>query len=379
MKGLFLILCFFALASAAEWQVIANNVLTIAFGVSATSHETVYVSGGTSSSAAILKSTDAGESWVEMPRDPQMAYVSIDAALGTDLVVAGSLGFYGQVAVGSYTDDGFNFEPLPYNPLFSASQSATAAAPNQLYLVGVWFTIRESGDGVISSQDGGATLNFHQWTAGTSARYGNFPSNNTWFISGGMWSDYAGSHRSMDPEAPFELSHRLTIHRAGGKNYFEFIDTEKLDRNGYIGVIQRSRDGGRTFETVFNETDRFYFNGINCVNELNCWVTAEGPEGAWIFRTSDGGNTWAEQTFRPGDSLLDVQMLNLNEGWAVGGMILSNTFNALFLHTVDGGKTWTVGETIPNCFPNALSLVTSDSAYATAFMRNGLSSILAYR
>jgi len=378
MRSLLLLGCLLGFACAAEWQLIAPNVMAIAFGVSATSHDVIYVSGGTSSAgAAILKSVDAGVTWEQTPRDPQMVYISIDAALGTDLVVSGSLGFYGQVAVGSYTEDGFTFEALPYTPLFSACQSATAAAPGQFYLVGMWMTVRNYGDGVISSQDGGATLSFHQWTGLTSARYGDFPSNSTWFISGGMWGD--GEKRSLDPEAPFQLTHRLKIYPSKDKMSFEFTDIEKLDRNGYIGVIQRSTDGGATFETVFNDTGRFYFNGIDCIDESNCWVAAEGPEGAWILKTSDAGRTWVEQTFRPGDSLLDVQMLNENEGWAVGGIILSNTFNALFLHTVDGGKTWVIGNTIANAFPNALSLVSSDSAYATAFMRSGLSSILAYR
>jgi len=369
------------LVCAAEWEVIASNVLAIAFGVSATSHENVYVSGGTSSAgAAILKSTDAGINWVQTPRDPQLVYMSIDAALGTDLVVSGSLGFYGQVAVGSYTRDGFNFEALPYTALFSACQSATAAAPGRFYLVGMWFTIRETGDGVMASQDGGSTLTFHQWTAGTSARYGDFPSNNTWYISGGMWGDSINRNIVEDENAPFYYSHRVKVNRINGKMAgFEIIDPSKNDYPGYIGVIQKSTDGGRTFQTVYNDTGRFYFNGIDCVDNNNCWTVAEGPDGAWILRTADGGITWQEQTFRAGDSLFDVQMLNLNEGWAVGGIILSNTFNALFLHTVDGGKTWTVGNTIPNAFPNALSLVSSDSAYATAFMRSGLSSILAYR
>jgi len=86
-----------------------------------------------------------------------MMYLAIDVARGTQVGVAGSLGFYGQVAVGSYTNDGDTFAALPFVPLFSAAQSVTAVAPNQFFLVGMWLAgIRdEAYNGVIASQDGG--------------------------------------------------------------------------------------------------------------------------------------------------------------------------------------------------------------------------------
>jgi len=112
---------------------------------------------------------------------------------------------------------------------------------------------------------------------------------------------------------------------------------------------------------------------------MNCWVVGEGPDSAYIFRTSNGGVTWVEQVALPGSSLMDVQMLNVNEGWAVGGELLPNTFNALFLHTTDGGKTWVNTNTIANAYPNSISVSSAGRAYSTAFLRNGLSAILAYK
>jgi len=194
-----------------------------------------------------------------------------------------------------------------------------------------------------------------------------------------MWGE--GARRSFG--RTYQFSPRVQIIRgAAGDASFEVNTDQSIMGavNGYYGVIQKSTDGGNTFQTVFNETGRLYFNGIDCLDDLSCWVVGEGPAGAWIFKTSDSGRTWVEQiALGVGMSLMDVQMLNQNEGWAVGGEILANTFNALFLHTLDGGKTWTNTNTIPNAFPNSISIPSSGKAFATAFLRNGLSAILAYK
>ena len=98
----------------------------------------------------------------------------------------------------------------------------------------------------------------------------------------------------------------------------------KGDRNarepGYEGVIARTRDAGKTFETIFADSSRLYFNGIDCPTVTHCWAVAEGPEGGWIFATSDAGVTWTEQFFYATGGFFQVKMLNTREGWAAGGV-----------------------------------------------------------
>jgi len=58
--------------------------MTIAIGVSAPDNNNVYVSGSDDGSgAAILKSSDQGNTWESLPHDPQMMYMDIDVAPGT--------------------------------------------------------------------------------------------------------------------------------------------------------------------------------------------------------------------------------------------------------------------------------------------------------
>jgi len=370
---------FLAGCQCQQWELLAPDILTIAWGVSAPNEKTVFASGGDSfQGGAMLKSVDGGLNWNAMSRDQQMAYFAADAA-NENFVAGGGLGFYGQTAFGSVATDGQNLQAMPFSALFSMTQSVEAILPSNVYMAGWYYGLRgDYGEGVLVSRDSGKTATFYKWNSpGMLPRYGSYPSNTTWYLAGGAYPTEA---KKGDPDAPIYFNHRIKIHsKPDGELSFEIMnDISHLPKNGYHGTIERTLDGGKTFETLFNESGRLYFNGVDCLDELNCWIAGEGPEGAWIYKTSDGFRTIVEQLFLPLKSISDLDMIDANEGWAVGGEVLANTFNAIFLHTIDGGKTWTSSNIINNCYANALSVVNSNLAYATGFMRNGYSSILIY-
>jgi len=62
-------------------------------------------------------------------------------------------------------------------------------------------------------------------------------------------------------------------------------------------------------------------------------IVAGGYYGT-IYRSEDGGNTWAKQETGTLRSIYDVAMADAQKGWAVGQ-------SGLILRTTDGGKTWT--------------------------------------
>jgi len=292
-----------------------------------------------------------------------------------------AIGIFGQVSSSSYTENGEEFMTTPDMNFVFGSQSGIATDPQHFYMASFWQeTIRDDyHDGVVSSSDGGKTMNYFDWGMGTQARYGSYPSNDTWFISGGTWS--AAKRFRHFPQGGYNLTPRVKIHldRKMHASFEINIDPNVMgNAEGYLGVLGRTTNGGSTFEVVFNDTNRFYFNGIDCPDVLNCWAVAEGPEGAWIFATHDGGDTWREQHFVSRGGLFDVKMVNTKEGWAVGAVIEVVTFNALFLYTNDGGMTWTNANTVENAYPNSITVVSSERAYAAAFLRSGLSSILVY-
>jgi photosystem II stability/assembly factor-like uncharacterized protein len=63
-------------------------------------------------------------------------------------------------------------------------------------------------------------------------------------------------------------------------------------------------------------------------------LVAVGGYGA-ILRSEDSGLHWTSVNSHTTNHLRSVSFINSNEGWAVG-------WNSTMLHTVDGGKTWSV-------------------------------------
>jgi len=323
--------------------------------------------------------------WNNLPHDPQMMYLDVDVAAGTTFGVGAAIAVFGMTSGSSFTNDGSVFQSTPDYPFVSSSQNAAATDDHTYYLVGGFQQSIRDGyyDGVMASFDGAKTVEYFDWNIDTIARYGSFPSNTTWFISGGTWpaAEDRQRHHRQRASGTFHLTPRVEIVKQG-KNRIHRVNLDSKimgTADGYVGIIGRTTDGGQTFQAVYSDLNRFYFNGIDCVDNLNCWAVAEGPDGAWIVATSDGGNSWREQFFQSSASLFDIKFINTKEGWAVGGSITAVTFNALFLHTMDGGNTWVNANSIDNAYPNSLAVVNSGRAYATAFLRNGLSSILVYK
>lgn len=91
----------------------------------------------------------------------------------------------------------------------------------------------------------------------------------------------------------------------------------------------------------------FSYNSISVVSPDVAFVAADVPDpkdknkrAAVILRTSDGGETWVELSL-PKDSKLDrldsIHFVNNDVGWVVGSEPPGIGF---YLHTTDGGTTW---------------------------------------
>jgi len=256
------------------------------------------------------------------------------------------------------------------------SQNVRAFDNDTFYLVGAYqhAIFEDYHDGVIYSKDGGVSLQYSDCLSGTWARYGAFPSLNTWYISAGSW--------------PGEESKRVhsSESRFGYSKNFDIIDNKlvwntkpKVNKGDYTLAIAKTTDGGASWSNVLeNFTADYYPNGIDCVSDSECWFVSEGDELCQIFHTGDGGRTWELQYEEVG-SLMGVDMIDSNEGWAVGAIIGRQTFSTLFLHTLDGGRTWTVGDSIEGAYANSVKFYDAGHGYSAAFLLNGLSSILRYR
>jgi len=247
-------------------------------------------------------------------------------------------------------------------------------------------------DGCAVSTDGGVTLKFIDAKLNTSARYGSYPSANTWYLSAGMWPETKGEKVAAGTH---KLTQRIRLHRdpITGKHTpsFRLYDAQEelAPRDGtYQAAIAKTTDGGKTWNTVFWDEGNFYFNAISCPSEDHCFAVGESEQdspkpGSRIIHTADGGKTWEVQLYNPNPaySLMAIEMVTETEGWAAGGE-LDASFQGQFWHTLDAGKTWTA-QHIFGIYGNDMSFIgtpaTGYKGFATAFTIESQSAVVVYQ
>lgn len=95
---------------------------------------------------------------------------------------------------------------------------------------------------------------------------------------------------------------------------------------GGDGVIYKTTDGGANWSEQTSGVSSTLFS-ISTPSTLSCWIA--GASGI-ILHTSDGGNVWSQQECPSSDSLYGISMWDDLTGWIVGE-------NGLILYTNDGG------------------------------------------
>lgn len=380
------LLCATTAFAEPQWQVITNNFMDICIGVAGLEDGTLYVAGGKNGvGAQIMRSSDTGLNWEALPIGFEMFFMDIDVTEARNGISSG-LGMFHVMSGLEFTTDGDAFASTTDTFLATAFQNVEAGLnSSSLYAVGLW----QQGltdlayNGVISSSDNGATLNYHGWGSDIQARYGSFPSDQVWYVTGGYWpyesvKNAKGIEKRFDANG-FMFSERVRLSVGKGRSQQKIVErTERTAESGYYGVISKTEDGGQTFKVVF-ETEAFYFNGISCASETHCVAVGEGDAAGFIMTTTDGGATWQETLADPGMGLLQTMFRNETEVWAVGGGSSRGTLFSKFYHSVDGGLTWdTESHVIEGVYANAVDVLADGRAYATAFLANGLSAVLGY-
>ncbi|MCZ7585755.1 MAG: PKD domain-containing protein [Deltaproteobacteria bacterium] len=124
------------------------------------------------------------------------------------------------------------------------------------------------------------------------------------------------------------------------------------DVDGFKGELFRSTDGGLTWESLLSDPD-IGFQAVQFTSTTRGVLVAvnEDIDETHIYYTTDGGDTWDEGALPPvsgvgnpgtGYVITAVQMMDTNEGWAVGGD--PSDTDAVILHTTNGGVSWSADE-----------------------------------
>ena len=108
--------------------------------------------------------------------------------------------------------------------------------------------------------------------------------------------------------------------------------------DGVGSLVQRTTDGGRTWEVLYADGAGFPLTDVCFTDALHGWaVSSSGTLVGFIMATTDSGRTWAEQ--HGAGPLLTVDFSDLLHG-TVEGSDGDSPQHPITLITGDGGGTW---------------------------------------
>lgn len=288
-------------------------------------------------------------------------------------------------------DQGKTWAPVPQ--VIGLSQSVENFDGDSFGCAGQFVTSRGGGfSGVGVSTDGAAAeWNLYPVEGATSMRYGSFPSATTWYLTEGMWNtNETVSHglRAFEHlvDGEREMSSFLTL--GGRKSRHAHMSSVRDDSaSGWFGNVWKTSDAGKTFTKVFSTapSDMWYFNQISCSSETNCVAVGEGQSSdgtslTLAVVTNDGGATWTKTEFGSDyASLMAAKMVSDTEVWIAPLQAGRGKFQADFLHSTDGGKTFTLAQSLENCFSTDVESDPSGALVAsTCLNAAGTSSTVAF-
>ena len=118
---------------------------------------------------------------------------------------------------------------------------------------------------------------------------------------------------------------------------------------GMSETIVQTKNGGKQWSLLrggevaaaVGDAETIVLNAVQFIDESTGWVTGvrispeTGGQDGLVQKTTDGGQTWADQPTNIPDILEDIFFTDADNGWAVGE-------NGVVLHTTNGGDTWDI-------------------------------------
>jgi photosystem II stability/assembly factor-like uncharacterized protein len=135
-------------------------------------------------------------------------------------------------------------------------------------------------------------------------------------------NNFDGKTELTGMERPYWKFDDLTVTQRSSTKLWKF------NNPGGVSFTFRIAVYANTF--TFTSADGNAFRAASFVNASTGWAVGSGGK---LFKTVDGGATWAPQNTGTGEDLKDVSFVSANHGWAVGS-------TGTVIATSDGGFTW---------------------------------------
>lgn len=123
-------------------------------------------------------------------------------------------------------------------------------------------------------------------------------------------------------------------------NAIEYIDNSTAIAVGAGGLILRTTDAGKSWETIPSGTNE-YLQDVDFPSASTGYIGGNNPgygEPGVMLKTTDGGATWTELTINFNYNINSVSFTDEATGWIVGDGSYSS--NGSVSKTTDGGATW---------------------------------------
>lgn len=298
----------------------------------------------------LFRSVDGGQTWVDLgdvlsPGIDSTRFDFVSPAPGLVVAANGAGDLYRS------TDTGASWTRVYASPgpgqSFFASSTLTFADAQTGYF--------GFGDGlVVATGDGGAS--WTQLTSGAAANLADLAR----FADGGLVAvgDEGTVLVSAAGAAHWVLRPRPTERDLAA---VQVVDDRLLVVDS-IGRVYQSTDRGLTWTTGGANPPGLEARDLQFESTTHGWVIGAGSQGSALFRTTDGGASWAPL----GDFLglhTAVDFIGAS-GWAA-------RFDGRIRRTVDGGATWTETQ-LPGFDPPTYDLDFWDASIGYAVGDNGL-------
>ena len=275
-------------------------------------------------SGLILKTTDAGNSWMPMTSGTSHWLYSVyfldeyyGFAVGGDVntekilkTTDGGISWFSKLETGTYQWLGDVF----------------FCDPNNGWVVG-------AGGVILKTSNGGES--WIKENTGVNSYFGGVD-----FVDG-KWGWVVGEGGTILKYSysfqPFN-SQNWTLCTSNSTSYLRdicFFDSLSGIAIGSNGSILKSIDGGLNW-SLFQTSSVFSFNSIDFVENKGWLVGGNGT----IKHSLDFGDNWIDQTSGTNLQLISVDFVNLNIGYAVGGSFNFFEEEGIIIKTTNGGTSW---------------------------------------
>lgn len=292
----------------------------------------------------ILKTTDAGNSWVQQFQTGlNQIFYAVSFSDENNGIAVGQSSGYGFIC--KTVNGGVNWITQT-NQLFSGCEDVFCLDSNIAYIA--------QYQSIYKTTNGGS--NWNQSYSYSHASYYSlyFTSHETGFAVG----EDALVSRTFDGGDNWYSNYISSISASGNTNFSRsiyFVDSLNGIITGEYGLIFQTTNGGSNW---FNQKESInHFYGVHFINENTGYVCGQN---GMIMKTINGGSDWNMLNSGFNGDLNDIWFVNSNEGVAVGDSCIA-------LRTTDGGVSWTRGFT-PGAYElNSVAFLNSNFGLAGGY------------